>query len=67
MGGSYILEEPHVLITLPRPIDTVKGHTYVGPCCSFRGSPKRKRAEVVTGVDGECVSIYNVRSPRAVT
>lgn len=54
------IELPHTLATLPRPIDSVNG-TICSSCVhSLSGSRKRKRTEVVVGIDGEGANIYNV-------
>nr|OQO29518.1 hypothetical protein B0A51_02610 [Rachicladosporium sp. CCFEE 5018] len=56
------LEAPYSIASLPKPLDAVGGKTYAAPVYSYRNSRKRKRHEVVVGVDGESVSIYNVSS-----
>ncbi|KAK5167630.1 uncharacterized protein LTR77_007329 [Saxophila tyrrhenica] len=61
------LEAPYSIATLPRPLDTKCGRTRSAPVYSIRESKKRKRQEVVVGVDGESVNIYNIQSQRLVT
>ncbi|OQN97385.1 hypothetical protein B0A48_16544 [Cryoendolithus antarcticus] len=56
------LEAPYAIASLPKPLDAIDGKTYAAPVYSYRNSRKRKRHEVVVGVDGESVSIYNVSS-----
>ncbi|KAK6435612.1 hypothetical protein LTR95_008199 [Oleoguttula sp. CCFEE 5521] len=56
------LEAPYAIASLPKPLDAINGKTYAAPVYSYRNSRKRKRHEVVVGVDGESVSIYNVSS-----
>lgn len=54
------LQEPYVVATLPRPVDTTTGRY---KCAEVHGSEpgsrKRKR-ELVVGVDGEGVNLYDV-------
>ncbi|KAK6435426.1 hypothetical protein LTR95_008385 [Oleoguttula sp. CCFEE 5521] len=56
------LEAPYSIASLPKPLDATGGKTYAAPVYSYRASRKRKRHEVVVGVDGESVNIYNVQS-----
>lgn len=58
MSGS--IEIYSTVASLPLPFDAENGRTYAAPVTSFSGSRKRKRHEVVAGVDGESVNIYNV-------
>lgn len=54
------MEAPYVIASLPKPLDSDKGQIYAAPVYSFRGLKKRKRHEVVVGVDGESLNVYNV-------
>lgn len=55
------MEAPYTIASLPKPLDAETGSIYAAPVFSYRGLKKRKRHEVVVGVDGESVNIYNVR------
>ena len=55
---------PDVLELLPKPLDTKNGHTYAAPVWGIRGLRKQKRHEVVVGVDGEAIIVYNVTIAR---
>lgn len=57
-----IMEAPYTIASLPKPLDAENGTIYAAPVFSSRGLKKRKRHEVVVGVDGESLNIYNVRS-----
>lgn len=59
------MEAPYTIASLPKPLDAENGQIYATPVYSFRGLKKRKRHEVVVGVDGESLSIYNVCAWRA--
>lgn len=56
-----VMEAPYTIASLPKPLDAENGNIYASPVYSFRGLKKRKRHEVVVGVDGESLNIYNVR------
>lgn len=55
------MEAPYTIASLPKPLDAEYGSIYASPVFSYRGLKKRKRHEVVVGVDGESLNIYNVR------
>jgi hypothetical protein len=54
------MEAPYSIASIPRPIDDTNGRAYASPIHGLRDSKKRKRHEVVVGVDGESVNLYNV-------
>lgn len=54
------IETPYTIASLPKPIDSQYGRTWLAPVYGIRGTNKRKRHEAVVGVDGEGISIYNV-------
>lgn len=54
------MEAPYTIVSLPKPLDAEHGSIYASPVFSYRGLKKRKRHEVVVGVDGESLNIYNV-------
>lgn len=56
------MEAPYSIASIPRPIDGVNGQVHAAPVYGVRESKKRKRHEVVVGVDGESVNIYNVKN-----
>jgi hypothetical protein len=61
MSPKFSIQDPYVLASLPRPIDRSSGRYVVGEV--FGGahcSKKRKRSELVVGVDGEGVNLYDV-------
>lgn len=55
------MEAPYTIASLPKPLDAENGSIYAAPVSSYRGLKKRKRHEVIVGVDGESLNIYNVR------
>lgn len=54
------MEAPYTLATLPRLLDTRHGRAHVSAVTELRKSGKRKRNEVVVGLDGDSLSIYTV-------
>lgn len=54
------MEAPYTIASLPKPLDAENGSIYASPVHSFRDLKKRKRHEVVVGVDGESLTVYNV-------
>jgi hypothetical protein len=62
MSSGFSLQSPYVIASLPKPIDHKKGRYVVGDVYGGAlGSKKRKRSELVVGVDGEGVNLYDVR------
>jgi nucleoside phosphorylase len=63
MASEYRIHKPFVLATLPRPLDHTEGRIVAREVYGLRdGQKKRKRTELVVGVDGETASIYDVCS-----
>ncbi|WYZ39739.1 hypothetical protein EsH8_IV_000080 [Colletotrichum jinshuiense] len=63
MVSTFRIHRPDVLASLPRPLDHTKGQYHIGEVYTQKaGSKKRKRLEVVVGVDGEAANIYHVPS-----
>lgn len=61
MASEYKIHKPYVLATLPRPLDHTEGRIVAREVYGQRdGQKKRKRTELVVGVDGETASIYDV-------
>ena len=61
MSSKFSMQAQYVVASLPRPIDHSNGRYAVGEV--FGGalaSKKRKRSELVVGVDGEGVNLYDV-------
>ncbi|XWW97933.1 hypothetical protein V2A60_005929 [Cordyceps javanica] len=68
MSAEYKIHRPFVLATLPRPLDHTKGSIVAREVYGQRdGSKKRKRTELVVGIDGENTSIYDVPTSRQIT
>nr|POF13947.1 uncharacterized protein CFP56_02971 [Quercus suber] len=60
------MEYPYTIASLPRPLDVEDGRIYAAPVYAWRGSRKRKRHEVVVGIDGESVNVYNIQNQTSV-
>lgn len=56
------MEAPYSIASIPTPIDDANGRCRPAPVYGIRQSKKRKRHEVVVGVDGESVNLYNVNA-----
>ena len=54
------MEAPYSIASIPRPIDDQSGRSLASPIYGIRDLRKRKRYEVVVGVDGESVNLYSV-------
>ncbi|GAB7347223.1 hypothetical protein MBLNU459_g3326t1 [Dothideomycetes sp. NU459] len=67
MSLEAAIEAPFTLASLPKPFDPATGRTLAAPVYGLRGQRWRKRPEIAVTVDGESVSIYNIRNPRLVT
>jgi hypothetical protein len=65
---TFTIEKPTVVATLPRPVDHATGRYLVSEVHGgVPGSRKRKRAELVVGIDGEGVNLYDVSEAPAET
>ena len=62
MSSGSELGPAHTLVSLPSPLDSVKGRIYAEPVYSVVGENLRKRHEIVVSIDGEAVNIYDVSS-----
>jgi hypothetical protein len=60
--SGHSMEAPYSIASIPRPIDDTNGRAYASPIFGVRDSRKRKRHEVVVGVDGESVNLYSVNN-----
>ncbi|KAM0342993.1 hypothetical protein ACHAPU_009023 [Fusarium lateritium] len=68
MASEYRIHKPFVLATLPRPLDHTEGRIVAREVYGLRdGQKKRKRTELVVGIDGETTSIYDIPASRLVT
>ncbi|EGX87880.1 hypothetical protein CCM_09503 [Cordyceps militaris CM01] len=68
MAAEYKIHRPLVLATLPRPLDHTNGSIVAREVYGQKdGSKKRKRTELVVGIDGENTSIYDVPTARQIT
>lgn len=61
MSSGKELETPHTLASLPKPIDSVNGRTLASAVYSLSAARKRKRSELAVSVDGDGISIFDVR------
>ena len=62
MAATFNIQKPYVLATLPRPLNHSGGSYAVGDVWGQQpGSKKRRRPELVVGIDGEAANIYDVR------
>lgn len=61
MSEEALLEAPFTLASLPKPYDASTGKSLACPVYGLRGQRWRKRSEVAVAVDGDGISIYNVR------
>lgn len=62
--SKFSVQPPHILASLPRPINISNGRYVVGEVYGGAqpGSKKRKRAELAIGIDGEGINMYDVSS-----
>lgn len=63
MAPDLSLRSPYVVASLPKSIGQEKGKYLVGDVysgVSVKGSRKRKRHELLVGIDGEGVNLYEV-------
>ncbi|KYK56620.1 hypothetical protein DCS_03621 [Drechmeria coniospora] len=68
MGSEYKVHRPYVLATLPRPLDHTDGRIVAREVYGQRdGQKRKKRTELVVGIDGETTSIYDVPASRLIT
>ncbi|KAK5994438.1 hypothetical protein PT974_04912 [Cladobotryum mycophilum] len=68
MASEYRIHKPYVLATLPKPLDHTEGNIVAREVYGQRdGQKKRKRTELVVGVDGETTSIYDAPASRLIT
>ncbi|PHH70502.1 hypothetical protein CDD82_7081 [Ophiocordyceps australis] len=68
MASEYRIHRPYVLASLPPPLDSSGGRTVAREVYGQRnGLKRRKRTELVVGIDGEAASIYDLAASRLIT
>ncbi|KUJ21685.1 uncharacterized protein LY89DRAFT_778082 [Mollisia scopiformis] len=68
MSSRFSIQRPHVIASLPQPIDSTNGCNVVGEVISGGvGTKKRKRSELAVGTDGEGLSLYDISSSKLIT
>ena len=60
MSSDKEIGAPFTLASLSKPVKSTNGRIHATGVCSISGIKKRKRTEIVVGVEGECISIYSV-------
>jgi hypothetical protein len=65
MASNFHIQKPYVLATLPTPLQRAetRGRCSVGVVYGQRPGPKKRtrRSELVIGIDGDAVNLYDVR------
>ncbi|KAJ4405777.1 hypothetical protein N0V91_005084 [Didymella pomorum] len=67
MSSDKEIGAPFTLASLSKPVSSTNGRIHATGVCSISGIKKRKRTEIVVGVEGECISIYSLQNPQLVT
>ncbi|KAH6642033.1 hypothetical protein C7974DRAFT_350222 [Boeremia exigua] len=67
MSSDKEIGAPFTLASLSKPVSSTHGRIHATGVCSLSGIKKRKRTEIVVGVEGECISIYSLQNPQLVT
>ncbi|KAJ8114683.1 hypothetical protein OPT61_g3499 [Boeremia exigua] len=67
MSSDKEIGAPFTLASLSKPVSSTNGRIHATGVCSISGIKKRKRTEIVVGVEGESVSIYSLQNPQLVT
>ncbi|KAJ4334227.1 hypothetical protein N0V95_009218 [Ascochyta clinopodiicola] len=67
MSSDKEIGAPYTLASLSKPVSSTNGRIHATGVCSISGIRKRKRTEIVVGVEGECISIYSLQNPQLVT
>ncbi|KAF2995664.1 hypothetical protein E8E13_001867 [Curvularia kusanoi] len=67
MSSDKEIGAPFTLASLSKPVGSTNGRIHATGVCSLSGIKKRKRTEIVVGVEGECISIYSLQNPQLVT
>jgi hypothetical protein len=67
MSSDKEIGAPFTLASLSKPVGSTNGRIHATGVCSISGIKKRKRTEIVVGVEGECISIYSLQNPQLVT
>lgn len=61
MSSLISVEEPQVLLPLPKSLHPSTSDAPAAPAYRLQKGRKLLRSELVVGVHGECVNVYNVR------
>ncbi|PKS13363.1 hypothetical protein jhhlp_000134 [Lomentospora prolificans] len=68
MSANYKIQKPYVLAELPRPLGQAKRSYVIGEVYGHHPSHgKRKRPELVVGINGEAANLYDVSASRLIT
>ncbi|KAF1847174.1 uncharacterized protein K460DRAFT_306091 [Cucurbitaria berberidis CBS 394.84] len=67
MSFDQAIGTPFTLASLSKPVRSTNGRVHAAGVCSASGVKKRKRTEIVVGLDGEGLSIYSLQNPQLVT
>ncbi|KAG9197136.1 hypothetical protein G6514_002234 [Epicoccum nigrum] len=67
MSSDKEIGAPFTLASLSKSVGSTNGRIHATGVCSISGIKKRKRTEIVVGVEGECISIYSLQNPQLVT
>lgn len=62
MASPYSIGEQQTLFDLPEPLDRSSGRVWAGPVYISNRFSRRALPEIVIAVDGESISLYNVRN-----
>ncbi|GAM89011.1 hypothetical protein ANO11243_070450 [Dothideomycetidae sp. 11243] len=65
--ASNCLEEPYVLLSIPKPFGGQDAKSYAAPVHRYSSASAKQRSEIVVAVDGEGIYIYDVSGPRLVS
>ena len=61
--NQYRIGEQSLLFDLPRPIDTPSSQTRTAPVYVIDNAGRKKRSEIVVGIDGESINVYDIKTP----
>ncbi|SPO03086.1 uncharacterized protein DNG_05767 [Cephalotrichum gorgonifer] len=68
MAANYEMHKPYVLAELPRPLGSASTSYAIGDIYGQSGvGRRRRRPEIVVGIDGEAANLYDVSASRLIT
>ncbi|KAH7377775.1 hypothetical protein BKA66DRAFT_560729 [Pyrenochaeta sp. MPI-SDFR-AT-0127] len=67
MSSDQAIGAPFTLASLSKPVTSTNGRVHAAGVCSISGIKKRKRTEIVVGLDGEGLFVYSLQNPQLVT